>query len=234
MKKKIVIFTGAGMSEESGISTFRDTNGLWDGHDPLAVASLEGFNKRPQLVLDFYNQRRRQLLDVAPNVGHLALTQLENNYNVSIITQNVDNLHERAGSKHVLHLHGELLKSQSSNDSDLVFDCLSDITLNDKCPKGSQIRPHIVWFGETVTKLNDAIAEILETDILIIVGTSLQVHPAAGIVAFVKPGIPVYYVDANPAINHELSGLSNLTVIKDTAATALPQLIEQLINEATL
>lgn len=233
MNKKIVIFTGAGMSEESGISTFRDANGLWDGHDPLEVASLEGFNKRPQLVLDFYNQRRRQLLNVAPNAGHLALSQLEKNHDVSIITQNVDNLHERAGSKQVLHLHGELLKSQSSNDSELVFDCFSDITLNDKCPKGSQIRPHIVWFGETVTKLNDAIAEILEADIFIIVGTSLQVHPAAGIVTFVKAGTPVYYVDANPTINQELSGLTNLTIIKDTAAMGLPKLVEQLITQTT-
>jgi len=231
MNKKVVIFSGAGMSEESGINTFRDTKGLWNNYDLLDVASLEGFQKNPQLVLEFYNQRRQQLLEVSPNQGHRALVGLEQHFNVSIITQNVDNLHERAGSKNVLHLHGELLKSQSSENPELVFDCQTDLTLQDKCPKGSQLRPNIVWFGEEVTLLDDAIAEILEADILVIIGTSLQVHPAAGIVAFAKPDIPVYYVDANPSFNQELSELSNLTVINNTAAKGVPALTQQLISE---
>ncbi len=234
MSKKIVVFTGAGMSEESGISTFRDTNGLWKNHELLEVASLEGFQKNPQLVLEFYNQRRKQLLEVSPNSGHTALVELEKHFNVSIVTQNVDNLHERAGSTNVLHLHGELLKSQSSEDPELVFDCVSDITLEDKCPLGSQLRPHIVWFGETVTMLDEAIAEVIDADILLIIGTSLQVHPAAGIVAFVKPKTQVYYIDANPAINQELSELSNLTVIKNTAAQGVPSLIEELISQCSV
>jgi NAD-dependent deacetylase len=231
MNKKIVVFSGAGMSEESGLSTFRDSDGLWNGHDFLEVASLEGFNKNPQLVLEFYNQRRRQLLEVSPNPGHVALAQLEKHFNVSIVTQNVDNLHERAGSETVLHLHGELLKSQSSDNPELVYDCTSDISLNDKCPKGSQIRPHIVWFGEAVTRLDDAIAQVMKADVLIIVGTSLQVHPAAGIVSFAKHDIPVYYIDANPTVNPELSDLSNLTVIKNTAANGIPVLAQQLMND---
>lgn len=231
MSKNIVVFTGAGMSEESGISTFRDTNGLWNNHSLLDVASLEGFNKNPQLVLDFYNQRRRQLFEVSPNQGHTALVELEKHFNVSIVTQNVDNLHEVAGSQRVLHLHGELLKSQSLESPELVFDCQSDITLQDKCPRGGQLRPHIVWFGEAVTMLDDAIAEILAADLLVIVGTSLQVHPAAGIIAFVKPNIPVYYVDQNPAVNQELLDLSNLTVIKNTATQGVSALTQQLISE---
>ena len=229
-RKNIVVFSGAGMSAESGLHTFRDPNGVWNNHSLLEVASLDGFKKDPQLVLDFYNQRRRQLLQVSPNKGHEALAELQKHFNVSIVTQNVDNLHERAGNKTVLHLHGELLKSQSSINSNLVYDCSSDITINDKCPDGSQVRPNVVWFGEAVTRLNDAIAEVLNADLLIIVGTSLQVHPAAGIVTFIKPNTPVYYVDANPTINKELSDLPDLTVIKNTAASGIPILVQQLIN----
>lgn len=228
--KKIVVFSGAGMSEESGINTFRDADGLWEGHDFLTVASLDGWKKNKALVLDFYNQRRRHLLQVSPNPGHIALANLAEHMDVSIITQNVDNLHERAGSQNIIHLHGELLKSQSSADPDLIFDCFEDITLKDKCPLGSQLRPHIVWFGEAVPKLDDAIAEVMKADIFIIVGTSLQVYPAAGLVSFARDGVPVYYIDPNPSSNKEFEFISNLNIIKSTAANALPDLVEKLIK----
>jgi len=228
MSKKIVVFSGAGMSEESGINTFRDADGLWEGHDFLTVASLDGWKKNPKLVLDFYNERRRHLLKVSPNKGHHALAELEEYANVTIITQNVDNLHERAGSQNVIHLHGELLKSQSSIDSELTFDCVSDIYLHDKCPKGSQIRPNIVWFGEAVEKLDDAISEVIEADIFIIIGTSLQVYPAAGLVSFLRSNTPVYYIDSDPSTNQELELVTHLNVIKNTAAVGIPELVNQL------
>lgn len=228
MSKKVVVFSGAGMSEESGINTFRDADGLWEGHDFLTVASLDGWHKDPQLVLDFYNERRQHLLKVSPNLGHIALAELAEHADVSIVTQNVDNLHERAGSKNVIHLHGELLKSESSANPDLTFDCLGDITLKDRCPLGSQLRPHIVWFGEAVDKLDNAIAEVMSADIFIIIGTSLQVYPAAGLVSFIRPNVPVYYIDADPATNIELESVANLTIIKDTAAIGVPKLIKSL------
>lgn len=228
MSKKIVVFSGAGMSEESGINTFRDADGLWEGHNFLTVASLDGWKRNPKLVLDFYNERRRCLLKVSPNKGHEALAELESYASVSIVTQNVDNLHERAGSENVIHLHGELLKSQSSADPELIFDCFNDISLADKCPKGSQIRPNIVWFGEAVEKLDDAISEVMEADIFIIIGTSLQVYPAAGLVSFLRPDTPVYYVDSNPSTNQELELVTNLNVIKSTAAIGIPELVNQL------
>ena len=228
MSKKVVVFSGAGMSEESGINTFRDVDGLWEGEDLLTIASLDGWHKDPQLVLDFYNERRKHLLKVFPNEGHKALADLQAHAEVSIITQNVDNLHERAGSENVIHLHGELLKSQSSIDPELTFDCVKDISLKDKCPKGSQIRPNIVWFGEAVERLDDAISEVIEADIFIIIGTSLQVYPAAGLVSFLRPETPVYYIDSNPATNPELELVTELNVIKNTAAIAIPELIMQL------
>lgn len=226
--KKVVVFSGAGMSEESGINTFRDAEGLWEGHDLLTVASLDGWHNDPKLVLDFYNERRRHLLKVFPNKGHDALAELEAYADVSIITQNVDNLHERAGSGNVIHLHGELLKSQSSVDAELVLDCINDISLEDKCFKGSQIRPNIVWFGETVQRLDDAIAKVIEADVFIIIGTSLQVYPAAGLVSFLRPDIPVYYIDLNPVTTQELELVTNLSVIKNSAAKAVPELVSKL------
>lgn len=228
MNKKIVVFSGAGMSQESGIDTFRDADGLWEGHDILTVASLDAWKKNPKHVLDFYNERRRHLLKVCPNKGHEALVELTEYASVSIITQNVDNLHERAGSKNVIHLHGELLKSQSSVDPELVFDCMTDISFKDKCPKGSQIRPNIVWFGEAVERLDDAIAEVIEADVFIIIGTSLQVYPAAGLVSFLRPNTPVYYIDSNPSTNQEIESITNLTIIKNTAAKGIPELLIQL------
>ncbi len=192
-KKKVVILTGAGISAESGIQTFRDANGLWEGHDVMEVASPEGFKKNPELVLDFYNQRRRQLLQVKPNTAHKKLVALEKKYNVSIITQNVDDLHERAGSKDVLHLHGELLKARSTNNPNLVYDCKIDINIGDLCENNSQLRPHIVWFGEAVPLFEKAIEIIADADILVIIGTSMQVYPAASLVQYIMYKTPIYF-----------------------------------------
>jgi len=199
MKKHIVVLSGAGISAESGIKTFRDANGLWEGHDVMEVASPEGFAKNPELVLDFYNQRRKQLLEVEPNQAHIDLALLEKTYNVSIITQNVDDLHERAGSSNVIHLHGELLKSRSVVSDLEIYDCKTDIILGDKNEKGEQLRPHIVWFGENVPLIDKAVAICETADILIIVGTSLQVYPAASLLQFTPNYIPKFYIDASPA-----------------------------------
>ena len=177
--KHIVVLTGAGMSAESGIKTFRDADGLWEGHDVMEVASPQGFAANPELVLDFYNQRRRQLFEVQPNTAHIALANLEKNYNVTIVTQNVDDLHERAGSTNVLHLHGELLKARSTYNEMDVQDWNHDLILGDLCVKGYQMRPHIVWFGEAVPMIEKAITICQTADILIIIGTSMQVYPAA-------------------------------------------------------
>ncbi|MBK8567973.1 MAG: NAD-dependent deacylase [Saprospiraceae bacterium] len=229
MKKRIVVLTGAGMSAESGISTFRDANGLWENHDIMEVASPEGWRRNPSLVLDFYNQRRRQLLDVQPNEGHIALVDLEAEFEVNIVTQNVDDLHERAGSKHVLHLHGELRKARSTTYPNLVYTWDNDIKLGDTCEKGGQLRPHIVWFGEMVPLLEPAAALVSEADFLLIIGTSMQVYPAAGLVGYSLPGTPIYYVDPNPAINYELSKMKNLKVIPDKATTGVKKVVDELL-----
>ncbi len=231
MKKKVVVLTGAGISAESGIKTFRDADGLWEGHDVMEVASPEGWRKNRKLVQEFYNQRRKQLKSVVPNEGHKALAELDEHFEVCIITQNVDDLHERAGSKRILHLHGELLKVRSTVDPSLIYDWTGDVTENDKCEKGSQLRPHIVWFGEAVPMLDKA-AEITSiADILIIVGTSLQVYPAAGLSAYAPKFAPVYYVDPKPKLNYELEQAKNLEVIKDKATTGLRYLVDKLIKE---
>jgi NAD-dependent deacetylase len=222
--KHIVVLTGAGISAESGIKTFRDADGLWEGHDVMEVASPQGFAKNPELVLDFYNQRRKQLLSVLPNEAHKALVQLESNYDVSIITQNVDDLHERAGSSNIIHLHGELLKARSSYNESDVFSCKNDILFGDTCEKGYQIRPHIVWFGEAVPMIEKAI-EVSETaDFLIIIGTSMQVYPAASLMDFVPQHVPIYYIDPNPAkVNNK-----RVTVIPEMATKGVKQLLEIL------
>lgn len=186
--KKIVVMTGAGISAESGIKTFRDAGGLWEGHDVMEVASPEGWHKNKALVLDFYNQRRKQLHEVKPNEGHHALVELEKQYDVSIITQNVDNLHEVAGSSNIIHLHGELMKVRSTVYDELVYEMAGDINLGDKCEKGAQLRPHIVWFGEMVPMLEIAAYATTEADIIIIIGTSMQVYPAAGLVGYAQIG----------------------------------------------
>ncbi len=230
MKKRIVVLTGAGMSAESGISTFRDANGLWENHDIMEVASPEGWRRNPSLVLDFYNQRRRQLLEVQPNVGHLALVELETGYEVNIVTQNVDDLHERAGSKRVLHLHGELRKARSTTHPNHIYDWDNDIKLGDHCEKGGQLRPHIVWFGEMVPMLEPAAQLVSEADFVLIVGTSMQVYPAAGLVGYAMQGAPIYYIDPNPAINYELGRTKNLKVIAENATTGLRKLVDELLT----
>lgn len=193
--KHLVVLTGAGISAESGIKTFRDANGLWEGHNVMEVASPIGWAKNPELVLDFYNQRRRQLLKVAPNLAHKTLKDLEKKFKVSIITQNVDNLHERAGSKNVLHLHGELLKVRSTKNEKLIYEWKKDLSLEDKAEDGGQLRPHIVWFGESVPAMHKATKIVEKADILLIIGTSLQVYPAASLIDYLPNGKPIYLID---------------------------------------
>ena len=199
MKKKLVVLTGAGISAESGIKTFRDSDGLWEGYNVMDVATPEGWRKNPILVLDFYNQRRSQLKEVEPNLGHQILAELEQDFDVFIITQNVDNLHEKAGSTSVLHLHGELLKVRSTTNTNYILDWQDDLNFNDLDDMGNPLRPHIVWFGEEVPALEDAVAIVEKADILIIIGTSLQVYPAASLIHFAPNTIPIYYIDPKPA-----------------------------------
>ncbi len=222
--KKIVILTGAGMSAESGLQTFRDADGLWEGHDVMEVASPEGWQNSKELVLDFYNQRRKQLLQVKPNKAHKLLVDLEKNYTIEIITQNVDDLHERAGSKNVLHLHGELLKVRSIVNSSLVYEWRKDLLIGDTCENGNQLRPHIVWFGEAVPMLDKAIEITKTADVLVIIGTSMQVYPAASLVHYIKPNTPIYFIDPKPSI--EKNSYPNLTIIPEKASIG----VEKLIN----
>lgn len=198
MKKKLVVLTGAGISAESGIKTFRDSDGLWEGHDVMEVATPEGWHKNQELVLDFYNKRRQQLKEVNPNLGHIILAELEKDFDVQIITQNVDDLHERAGSTNVLHLHGELLKVRSTQNKNLILDWTEDLLTGDFDANGHQLRPHIVWFGEEVPALEEAI-DITETaDYFAVIGTSLQVYPAAGLIGYTPSTTPVFYIDPKP------------------------------------
>ena len=198
--KKLVVLTGAGMSAQSGIKTFRDSGGLWENYPVHEVASIEGWHKNPRLMLTFYNERRAQLKEVEPNEGHKVLSRLEQFFDVYIVTQNVDDLHERAGSQHVLHLHGELTKARSSEDPDLITHIGYDsIEWGDKAADGSQLRPHVVWFGEPVPNMNKAIQWTQEADIMIVAGTSLAVYPAAGLVDFAQNDIPLFLVDPKPA-----------------------------------
>jgi NAD-dependent deacetylase len=227
MKKRVVVLTGAGISAESGIKTFRDANGLWEGHDVMEVASPEGWRKNPALVLDFYNQRRRQLLSVLPNEGHLALVALEEKYEVTIITQNVDDLHERAGSSHIIHLHGELRKVRSSVDEKLIFDCEVDINIGEKCPLGSQLRPHIVWFGENVPLIGKAYDIMEEADYVLIIGTSMQVYPAAGLYEVAPSHAAIWYIDKHPAVVG-----SRVRVIAKTATEGVPKVVKELLKAA--
>ena len=220
--QKLVVLTGAGISAESGISTFRDSGGLWEGYDVNQVATPEGFAADPELVLDFYNQRRRQLSQVEPNEAHRLLAHLEKRYEVVIITQNVDDLHERAGSHNIIHLHGELLKSRGVDNPNVTYPCTGDIHVGDKSPTGAQLRPHIVWFGEEVPMLEKAIAQVYSADILMIIGTSLQVYPAASLIDYVKEGTPIFYIDPNPSLHSK----GDLTVIAQKASTGVAKAIE--------
>jgi NAD-dependent deacetylase len=219
MKKKLVVLSGAGISAESGIQTFRDSDGLWEGHNVNDVATPEGWLRNPELVLDFYNQRRKQLHTVIPNTGHEILAELEADFEVQIITQNVDNLHEKAGSTDVLHLHGELLKVRSTANKNYILDWNDDLNLGDLDNNGNQLRPHIVRFGEEVPALEKAVSIVEKADILIIIGTSLQVYPAASLMNFANPNIPVYYIDPKPAPIYDLP--NHIKVIATTGSKGM-------------
>ncbi len=227
MKKNIVILTGAGMSAESGISTFRDANGLWENHDIMEVASIEGWYKNKELVLDFYNKRRAQLKDVEPNNGHLLIAKLEKYHQVNIITQNVDNLHERAGSKNVLHLHGELTSARGEHSPNEHIYWTENIKIGDKNSKGEQLRPNIVWFGEAVPNIDKAIPMIERADVLIIIGTSLQVYPAAGLIHYAPYTSPVYYIDKSPATIYDLP--NPLTIWEENASKGMELFFKEII-----
>jgi len=219
-----VVLTGAGVSAESGIKTFRDSDGLWEGHDVMEVASPYGFARNPEVVLDFYNQRRRQLLKVLPNSAHKALAELEIHHDVTIITQNVDDLHERAGSTDVIHLHGELLKVRCTSDENLIMDWKQDLNLGDLSKNQDQLRPHIVWFGEMVPMMDVAVEVIEKADVLVIVGTSMQVYPAAGLVQYAKEETPIYFVDPKPTV----SETKRIKVFAENATTGVPKVVELL------
>jgi NAD-dependent deacetylase len=228
MKKKLVVLSGAGISAESGVKTFRDSDGLWEGHNVLEVATPEGFRKNPKLVLDFYNERRRQLSKVNPNAGHLILAALETHFDVEIITQNVDNLHEKAGSTKILHLHGELLKARSTGNENHILDWETDLNLGDLDDKGYQLRPHIVWFGEDVPALEEAVSIVQNAAFLIIIGTSLQVYPAAGLMNFAPKNTPVFYIDPKPA--HIYDSTNEIKIIAATATKGMQIVQEELMK----
>lgn len=227
---KIVVLTGAGISAESGIRTFRDAGGLWEGHKIEDVATPEAWYRQPQIVLDFYNERRKQLLAVQPNKAHKALAELDDHYTTIVITQNVDDLHERAGSKNVMHLHGELLKVRSVQHEHLIYEWKKDLHIGDLCEKGAQLRPHIVWFGEMVPMLEPAVEEIMEADIVLVIGSSMQVYPAAGLVGYAPSASKIYYIDPNPKINFELSRRPGLEVIATPATVGVPEVVRKLIQ----
>jgi len=226
--KRIVVLTGAGISAESGIKTFRDADGLWEGHDIMEVASPIGWENNPKLVLDFYNKRRAQLLEVKPNEAHQILAELQSDFDIRIITQNVDDLHERAGSKNVMHLHGELLKVRSIKDSEEIHHWTIDLNLGDLDKNGVQLRPHIVWFGEDVPMIEHAIDVIETADLLLIIGTSLQVYPAAGLMNYINQNVPVYYIDPKPATIYDLP--NELKVLPLTVVEGMKIVKEELLN----
>ncbi|MDZ4747678.1 MAG: NAD-dependent deacylase [Saprospiraceae bacterium] len=225
---KIVVLTGAGISAESGIRTFRDAGGLWEGHRIEDVATPEAWLRNPGMVLEFYNERRKQLIETIPNAAHLALVDLENVHDVVIITQNVDDLHERAGSKNIIHLHGELLKARSSRYENLIYEWKKDIHAGDLCEKGYQLRPHIVWFGEMVPMLEKAIDEIRTADSVMVIGSSMQVYPAASLVAYAPVKADIYYIDPNPQLNYELSRRPGLKILSKLASEGVQKIVREL------
>jgi NAD-dependent deacetylase len=225
MKPRLVVLTGAGISAESGLRTFRDTDGLWEGYDIYEVASPVGWQKNPGLVLDFYNMRRKDVGAAIPNAAHKGLAQLEEHYDVCIITQNIDDLHERAGSSRVLHLHGEIFKMRSELDEQEIYDITGDIQLGDTAADGGQLRPHIVWFGEAVPMIEQAAMEMMQADIFVLVGTSLNVYPAAGLIDYLKAEVPKYIIDKKiPPVNH----YSNLHLIEQPATVGVASLLTLL------
>lgn len=228
-KPKLVVSTGAGISAESGISTFRDAGGLWENYPVMDVASADGYRRNPELVHRFYNERRKALQQARPNAAHMVLVELEKDYDVYIITQNVDDLHERAGSEHVTHLHGELMKIRSVSDPDYIESL--DIEHLETTPltrgkRGDLMRPHIVFFQEPVPKMEEAVELVSEADVFVVIGTSLVVYPAAGLINFVRPGIPIYYIDPNPA---NVSGIPGVTVIREPATRGM-QILARLLE----
>ncbi len=226
MKKKLVVLSGAGMSAESGISTFRDSDGLWEQHRVEDVCTFDAWMKNSTLVLDFYNQRRAQLDKVKPNKGHELIAQLENDFEVTVVTQNVDNLHERAGSTKVIHLHGELTKARSTADSSLIYDIgTKPILQGDTCEKGSQLRPHIVWFGEEVPLIMDATTIVKNAEVLIIIGTSLNVYPAAGLAQYRSPKCKTWYIDPRPDIKKVHPSIH---VVANIASEGLMEIMPEL------
>jgi NAD-dependent deacetylase len=225
--KKLVVLTGAGISAESGVKTFRDYNGLWNNHRIEEMASPNAWKINPDLVLEFYNQRRKQLFEVEPNAAHYALVHLESKYNVQIITQNVDDLHERAGSTNILHLHGELKKVRSTIDESLIYELNHwELKKGNLCDKGSQLRPHIVWFGENVPHIEIAANITAKANIFIVIGTSMVVYPAAGLINYVSDEIPKYFIDPNA----EILNIKNLTTIQKKAGEGVPELVKQLLK----
>ncbi|MEJ6979034.1 NAD-dependent deacylase [Pedobacter sp. P351] len=229
MKPKLIILTGAGISAESGLKTFRDSDGLWEGYDIYDVATPEAWQRNPVLVQDFYNMRRKSVLESKPNAAHLGLIRLEDKYDVSIITQNVDDLHERAGSSNVLHLHGIITKSQSSINADLVYDIEGwELKMGEICELGSQLRPHVVWFGEAVPMFDMAMQIASGADIFLIIGTSLAVYPAASLIDYVPYSSQKIIIDPNTAY---IRNINNLRVINDNAGTVVPKLVDELLSE---
>ncbi|MCC5918832.1 MAG: NAD-dependent deacylase [Cryomorphaceae bacterium] len=227
--QKIVFFTGAGISAESGVKTFRDADGLWENHNIYEVATPEAFAANPKLVLEFYNARRRQMYEVEPNDAHRDIAALQDKFEVSVITQNIDNLHERAGSKNILHLHGELDTGRSSTDDGILVPLNGrDIKLGDLAPDGTQLRPHVVWFGEAVPALTQAVPIIEQADILVIVGTSLQVYPAAGLIDYARPECKVWYID--PKAEVPPGYRNNIQLIRDKAVRGVRSLIDKALT----
>lgn len=232
MKKRLIVLTGAGISAESGIRTFRDSDGLWDEYPVEDVATPEGFFRDPELVLNFYNRMRRDLKNHHPNFAHQALALLEESFDVSVITQNIDDLHERAGSSDVLHLHGELLKARSIDDEKLVISLPEDsldISLGDKAPDGAQLRPFIVWFGEAVPNIEFAIEKVRKADVFLIIGTSLNVYPAAGLVRYVPSGVPIYLIDPKEV---RVEGGMNVNVIQKVASEGMRDFLKMMNIES--
>lgn len=222
MKKHVVVLSGAGISAESGIATFRASDGTWENHRVEDVATPEAFARNPQLVLDFYNERRAQLLTVAPNAGHRVIAELEADYRVSVVTQNVDDLHERAGSSNVIHLHGELLKVRPVDEAGEPVEWRTDLTLADADARGVQLRPHIVWFGEAVPMLEKAADLISRADAVVIVGTSLQVYPAAALFGYAPPGAPLIYVDPAPNVTPDLRARGKYHLVERGGGEGMP------------
>ncbi|MHC5202066.1 Sir2 family NAD-dependent protein deacetylase [Myroides sp. LJL119] len=230
MEKRLVVLSGAGISQESGIKTFRDLDGLWYGHDIMQVASLQGWLDNKQIVLDFYNQRRKQVLCCKPNLAHKLICELETYYQTTVITQNVDNLHEKAGSKNIIHLHGELLKVRSTQDSNLIYPWEKDLLPHHTNELGHYLRPHIVWFGETVPLMDLAIEKTQQADIILIIGTSLQVYPAASLVEYAKKGAKIFYIDPNASLTTNSN--QPIRLIKDKATSGLKSLMPELIQDS--